>query len=354
MKDLITEQWMTDRSFEFEYLQTIPIGKIVVSDEAHEQIRLSKALNTEHVNLYRMAYESGAELPAIMLYHDGESYAVLNGIHRLTAARAAGKENVDGYVVDVSDADQVDEIRRTVNLMNGLPMSSNERIEQALHLVNASAWTAAKAARAFGLTESILSIRQRAADALVRVARVTTGLSAKEIEALIPMNELASSLTIPRDEVVAAVVAAARRLKASGVTPSGDLVGSMFRDGRRMITDSQVTEFAAQLERDYPGSAKRVGSGPLPEERAVIYKARIQKQRFISYVDKNLVRPRLTKTERNAAVRLLTDAIRELGEQVKAINAHQGYQEAYPTARDGRGRSAAGRKGSRARDGAFS
>lgn len=354
MKDLITEKWMADRQYDFEYIQTIPITKISVSEEAHEQIRLSKVLNQEHVNLYRMAYESGAELPAIMLYHDGETYSVLNGIHRLTAARAAGKDAMDGYVVDVRDADQVDEIRRTINLMNGLPMSSAERVEQALHLVNASGWSGVKAAKAFGLAESTLTIRQRAADGLARVSRLITGMTVKEIEDLIPMVEMSAVVSVPRDEVVSAVVGTARRLKGSGVPVTGELIGSWLKDGRRILTDTQVTDYTAQLEHDYPGAQKRVGSGPLPEERAIIYKARIQKQRFISYVDKHLVRPRLTKTERTAAVRLLTDAIHELSEQVKAINAHQGSQEATTASRYVRTRPKPGGKRGRAGDAAFS
>lgn len=56
------------------------------------------ALNPSTIDEYAESIEAGEELPAVILFHDGEAYWLADGFHRVASARKAGKKTVSAEV----------------------------------------------------------------------------------------------------------------------------------------------------------------------------------------------------------------------------------------------------------------
>lgn len=56
------------------------------------------ALNPSTIEEYAESIEAGQELPAVILFHDGEAYWLADGFHRVASARKAGKKTVSAEV----------------------------------------------------------------------------------------------------------------------------------------------------------------------------------------------------------------------------------------------------------------
>jgi hypothetical protein len=82
----------------------IPVAAIVGSvGRAHELrsdfLPIQQPHGDERYRRVRMTMEGGANLPAIEVYRLGERYYVLDGHHRVAAARATGILSLDAIVV---------------------------------------------------------------------------------------------------------------------------------------------------------------------------------------------------------------------------------------------------------------
>jgi len=338
MRNLTGEAWLRERGFTFDYREEVALSEIAIDDAAVYQIRLGHAVNQDQLGMYRLAFEDGADFPAPFVYADNGRYPVLDGIHRVTAARAAGKKTLDAYVVNVSNVDEIDEIRRQFNMTNGMNYSSAERVEQALHLVG-KGWTAVDAGRAFKVSDSVLTLKLRAQRGLNRIIEAGTNLNPAHVMSLMPTQSLAAVESVARNDVVLKVVSTVARLKKEGAKFDSKFIETLLRDGRRISTDAGAKAFMEKVDRDYPPRPARV-NGNVSEERALVYRARVQRQKFLTYVDKNLMNARLTNAERRQVVKLLREASVELAE--KAGKIANKSNDATPGAGAGRGRQGAG------------
>jgi hypothetical protein len=85
-------------------LQIVPTDRIVGSvgraDDFDSGFRPKRLAGRRRVRGLRLLFEHELSLPPIQLYQIGEEYYVLDGHHRVAAARQIGRQFVDAEVVE--------------------------------------------------------------------------------------------------------------------------------------------------------------------------------------------------------------------------------------------------------------
>lgn len=126
-------------------------------------------LDLETVDRYADAMRNGDQFPAVLLT-DAKRPVPLGGNHRIAAHAKVDNATTPGYLV-TGTARQLRRIRFEDNSAHGLPLTTDERIEHGLALMD-DGMTQFEAAKAVGLAQPQLSIggaalkaNQRAADA---------------------------------------------------------------------------------------------------------------------------------------------------------------------------------------------
>lgn len=100
------------------------------------------SLRDDVIDEYADAYRAGIDLPAVVVFYDGETYWLADGFHRVHAARKAGAE---GISTDVRQGTQRDAILHSVgaNETHGLRRSREDRRRAVLLLLNDAEWVKA-------------------------------------------------------------------------------------------------------------------------------------------------------------------------------------------------------------------
>ncbi len=114
-----------------------------------------------HVRLLADAAYS-IRLPAILVQKNG--YRIIDGMHRLEAAKLRGEQTINARVIDCSDAEALILAVKS-NTLHGLPLSRPDRISSAKSILAAhSDWSDRALARITGLSaRTIASIRNSSA-----------------------------------------------------------------------------------------------------------------------------------------------------------------------------------------------
>ncbi|MEU3416017.1 MULTISPECIES: winged helix-turn-helix transcriptional regulator [unclassified Streptomyces] len=120
----------------------------------------SAGLDPEHV---RTLYEAGAEAPPIVVHR--RTMRVVDGRHRLCAARLRGEEYIAARLVDGEDED-IFLLAVKLNMRHGLPLSRDDRMAAARRIIRGHPdWSDRRIARASGLSDkTVAAVRRSAGD----------------------------------------------------------------------------------------------------------------------------------------------------------------------------------------------
>lgn len=127
-------RFLSDRQIDYD-LKEIDISDIDVETSKHNQARFLP-LHDETVLVYGAAMEQGDSFPPVIVSGNKGKYLVLDGNHRVAAANLAGFKATKAFVCKNISKAQAELVTFEANARHGLPTSLDERIQQALYLVN--------------------------------------------------------------------------------------------------------------------------------------------------------------------------------------------------------------------------
>jgi len=107
---LIPFDWVKDqvgfKGRRYRGLQVVEIGRIIGSLNRYQDFdraflpRRATAERSERIDRLQAALERGEEFPPVLLYQVGEVYFVVDGHHRVAAARQEGAQEIDAEVIE--------------------------------------------------------------------------------------------------------------------------------------------------------------------------------------------------------------------------------------------------------------
>ncbi len=133
------ETWLDDKGLTWRFVPDFPLSGIDRDKSLANQARLGDPVDPAVVEEYREAIRRGDRFPAIVLAQAApKSVAVtIDGNHRSEAARTAGQETFGAYVVKARPGThQVVALTMEANTRHGRPTSTEERVQQALWMVD--------------------------------------------------------------------------------------------------------------------------------------------------------------------------------------------------------------------------
>jgi ParB-like chromosome segregation protein Spo0J len=150
------EAWLNDRSVEWEFEPELSVERIDRARSLTNQARL-EPLNQEVVDRYAADIARGDQFPPVIALDPGGrgKLRLLGGNHRLWAHIAAGKKTLPAYVVQ-AEPEMAMRLTYEDNRRHGLPPSDDERIIQAIHLID-TGWTQEAAAATVGVPSPRIS-----------------------------------------------------------------------------------------------------------------------------------------------------------------------------------------------------
>jgi len=204
------EQWLDSHGATYD-LRTIKSEQVDRAASHRNQARIAEPVNEETAVLYGAAMEQGDLFPPIVvsLGRDGKA-VVIDGNHRVAGYDLTGAKSFEAYVLsNLTDA-QRSVLTFEANTKHGLPTSLQERLRQAIHLVELGT-THKEAARMLGLPLA------RVANAVNRndVDRRLQSLGVERWDRL-PATARARLYAIRSDKVLKAIVDLAVSTKMPG------------------------------------------------------------------------------------------------------------------------------------------
>lgn len=252
-----TEKWLTEAKVDWQF-EIVPVDSFDVETSLRNQARVAEPLNKQKVEEYRLAMERGGQedFPALVAYMlPSGRYVIVDGNHRLNAGIGAGVKAFGTYTVDAPE-DVIQILTYQANVFNGLPTSVEERLQQAVHLVDMRI-SIADAALRLGLSEGQVKTQVDRTKADRRAARIGIKAGWSKLPAT-TRQRLANVLT---DEGMTEAVKVAVDAKLTGPEVSS-MVSAM--NGERSAT-GQI-DVAKQHAEKYKGRIKGSAVG-LPVQK---------------------------------------------------------------------------------------
>lgn len=128
------EAWLDERHVQWEFVEALPVDQIDQVASLGNQARL-EPLSEEVVDRYAADMERGDKFPPIVARRHGRRLVLVGGNHRTAAARRAQIQHLAAYVITV-EPEMAVRLTYEDNRRHGLPPSEEERLHQAVHLVN--------------------------------------------------------------------------------------------------------------------------------------------------------------------------------------------------------------------------
>lgn len=148
------EAYLDEKGVKWEFLGDVPTENFDVKKSLQNQARF-EPLNQERVDEYTEDMKRGAQFPPVIAHGPVNKLVIASGNHRLHAAINANKP-LPAYRVIGADATTITAITGEENAHHGGRTSQEERIAQALHLIDNGA-TIPAAAAALSLPKSVLN-----------------------------------------------------------------------------------------------------------------------------------------------------------------------------------------------------
>lgn len=175
-----TETWLDELQLKWEHEPALSIDDIDAVKSLTNQARV-KPLEETVVERYTLDMQAGDVFPPIVVHRrsKGSKLTMIGGNHRFAAARKAGLDTIEAYIVE-ADPETVTRMTYEDNRRHGIPPSDDERIAHATHLVDMG-WKQEPAARCVGISVQKLNraiavtrVDRRALELGVDVQKFTT------------------------------------------------------------------------------------------------------------------------------------------------------------------------------------
>jgi ParB-like chromosome segregation protein Spo0J len=168
--------WLEARGVTATFVNSMDLSQINRELSLRNQARLATPLSEETVDGYAQAMENGDQFPPIVVYQRGAGkYVVIDGNHRVEAAHRTDTP-LGAYVVEKPTDEQIAVLTYEANARSGLPVSVEDKIQQAVHLVELGA-SRPEAARLLGIKVSRVEYAMSAARADKRLQDLGVDLS---------------------------------------------------------------------------------------------------------------------------------------------------------------------------------
>ncbi len=259
MRDAGVEKFLDKNRVTYEYRESFPLSKVIVNEKARRNIRLSEQLNEEVVRSYVVALKAGNEFPAIVIAPNGRDLMELvGGLHRMETYDRCNKKTSDVYILGTDDQEVIGRMRRTLNTINGLNYSEEERVLHAIEFVDGGL-TRVDAAKLMNVSRDLLHKRLDERQAGARLASGNIDHTAFHGSALRILGR------ISRDKLLfrAATLAKEARLPADVVNNLvAEVRGAASDDDANKILDDWTKQYEKQMARS-AGGAIRPHTSPL-------------------------------------------------------------------------------------------
>jgi len=159
MRQGTREDWLKQLKVDYEYKESIPISQIDIEKSLKNQARVRIAILPETRDSYAAGMKNGDKFPPIIVYWSDrlDAYVIIDGNHRIQAAKQIGRLDFDAYIVDVhQDALTIEILTRGANAIEGYPFTNSDRLFQAKYLVGLGT-SQAEAASLMKISQSTLS-----------------------------------------------------------------------------------------------------------------------------------------------------------------------------------------------------
>lgn len=145
-------------------VREISFDSIDWRESANNCARLDNPLNSEKIEEYASAFQSGDVFPMCVVEQSENGFIVLGGNQRCNALKSLGITDltIEAYVVDPLTSANRELIIRSLNSRHGWGSSKQERLEHAVYLVEAKGIATPIAARAMMVSDSHINLRIRA------------------------------------------------------------------------------------------------------------------------------------------------------------------------------------------------
>jgi hypothetical protein len=307
MKDPRVEQWLNREGVEWYIEKDIPLSMIDWEASLKNQARLGQVLIQEHVDELSIAIIDGLELPDPIGYYNSEGrIVIISGNHRVAAYKQINElklggpiEKIDWYIVNTFQW-KIDMLTRTANVIEGLPLSKDERLEQAKHLVRLLNYTELAAAKALAISKTAVGSALQADEVAERLARY-------RFTERIPPTTLCKLYRIKQDN---ALVEVARLAKEAQL--SADEVNEMAKKVEAAAaSEKQQHHILEELRRNYKDRIARTRRGELKRQMTPTIKFR----RAVNAI--NAIRPESVIPLEPDLRRRANWAVKKLGEVTK-------------------------------------
>lgn len=223
------------------------------------------AIDEKRVEQYTEAMKRGDAFPPVVAHKQGNLFVITDGNHRLQAAIKAGKP-LAVYDITGAESQVIVLLSFEANTRHGLPTSEEERIQQALYLINNGA-TIPAAAAAVNLPRKTVDRASQQATADRRF--IDNNIPRLTIEKLgVPVKGRLSQIST--DEGFVAMVDLVVRAKIG----SNDVFKLVTEINELRSSDKQVA-YVRDLEEQYASSIQGTGGGVLNGKRVMGPRAKV-------------------------------------------------------------------------------
>ena len=307
MRDPREEQWLSREGVDWYPVKDVPLSQVDWEASLKNQARLKVSLIPEHVDELSMAVLDGAQLPDPVGYYSKDGrIIIISGNHRVAAYRQINElklgniEKIDWYIVN-SYHWKLDILTRTSNRIEGLPLTKEERVEQAKHFVRVLNFSAVDAGKALGISSKTVNLALEGDDVRERLAKY-------QFQGNIPLTTLCKLYRIKQDNALLETANLVQEAQLSGEEAAE--VAAMVEKAAR--SEKQQQHVLAELRKDYKDRIARTKKGQLKRQIAPSIKFR----RAVNWI--NSTRPEAVVPLEPELMRRAKFAIKKLEEVIKS------------------------------------
>lgn len=307
MRDPRVEQWLTREGVEWHWEKAVPLSQVDWEASLKNQARLKVSLIPEHVDELSMVVLDGVQLPDPVGYYNKDGHIVIiSGNHRVAAYKQINElklgniETLAWYIVN-SYAWKFDILTRTSNIIEGLPLTMEERVEQAKHFVRVLNFSAVEAGKALGISSKKVNLALEGDDVKERLAKY-------QFQGNVPLTTLCKLYRIKQDNALLETAMLVQEAQLSG-EEAAEVAARVEKAAR---SEKQQQHVLAELRKDYKDRIARTKKGQLKRQIAPSIKFR----RAVNWI--NSTRPEAVAPLEPELMRLAKFAIRKLEEVIKS------------------------------------
>lgn len=197
----------------WHYAGWVKIDDVDIVNGVNQQARFTKFNKDNHDDYARVYRQGHPPMPPIVLFvMPSGKYGIIDGNHRINAAKSVNLNEIEAYVVDSNDPLLIERLRRAFNRLNGERVSSREAMAHAVHLVLYSGHSELAVAEELNLDKWSVYSAVRAARARQRIEKHgidTTKMERSALEriqripldsVLVPVARLIQRAQLPSDQ----------------------------------------------------------------------------------------------------------------------------------------------------------